>query len=311
MPGPRRAAIDIGTNSVKLLLAEVDGETVSPLLERSEQTRLGRGFYKTHRLQPDAIRQTAQVVAEFAAAAAEWKPVTTCVIATSAARDALNPSDLLEAVRQATGLTVRIISGEEEADWVFRGVLTDPALAQHPLLIVDVGGGSSEFILGNKSVQYSRNSFRLGTVRLLEHLQPADPPTAGDWEKCQALLGQFLGNQIRPVLAPALHTCSGGQVRLIATGGTSTILARMQLALRSYDRDRLEGAWLTREQVRQHRARLWSLPLSERKKIIGLPAKRADVILMGSAIFEAVMEHLDFPGLRVSTRGLRYAALMQ
>ncbi|MBI4328080.1 MAG: Ppx/GppA family phosphatase [Chloroflexi bacterium] len=311
MPGPRRAAIDIGTNSVKLLVAEVDGDTVRPLLERSEQTRLGRGFFETHRLQPDAIRQTAQVAAEFAAAASEWKPDSIGIIATSAARDALNPSELLEAVRHATGLAVRIISGEEEADWVFRGVTTDPALAHHPVLIVDVGGGSSEFILGHQSVQYSRHSFRLGTVRLLEHLQPADPPTAGDWEKCQAFLGRFLDQQIRPLLAPALRARSREPVRLVAAGGTSTVLAGIQLALTNFDRERLDGACLTREQVRQHRAHLWSLPLSERKKIIGLPPKRADVILMGSAIFEAVMEHLDFPGLRVSTRGLRYAAVRQ
>lgn len=310
-PSHCRAAIDIGTNSVKLLVAEVEGQTVTPLLESSEQTRLGRGFYETHRLQPEAIEQTARVVAEFYAAAKDWQAASISVVATSAARDALNPSDLTEAIHKATGLTVRIISGEEEADWVFHGVTSDPALAHQPLLIMDVGGGSTEFILGEKSVQHFRNSFRLGTVRLLEQLKPADPPAAQDWEKCQELLRHFLEKQIRPALAPALQSSSLEHIQLVGTGGTVTILGRIELRLRNYERDRLEGAVLTREQVEQHRAHLWSLPLADRKKIIGLPAKRADVILTGSAIFAAVMAQFNFASLRVSTRGLRYAAVMR
>ena len=148
MPAPRRAVIDIGTNSVKLLVAEVAGATVTPLLEQSEQTRLGRGFYETHRLQPEAIRQTAQAVAEFAGRAGKFSPVSTRVIATSAARDALNAAELIAAIKASAGLPVEIISGEQEADWAFLGVTSDPALAGQPLLILDVGGGSTEFILG-------------------------------------------------------------------------------------------------------------------------------------------------------------------
>jgi exopolyphosphatase/guanosine-5'-triphosphate,3'-diphosphate pyrophosphatase len=135
MPTARRAVIDVGTNSVKLLVAEVADRAVTPLLEESQQTRLGRGFYETHRLQPEAIRQTAESVAKLARRAEEWQPVPFRVIATSAARDALNPQDLLSAVRQSSGLDVEIISGEQEADWVFRGVATDPELGGQRLLI--------------------------------------------------------------------------------------------------------------------------------------------------------------------------------
>ncbi|MBI3192011.1 MAG: Ppx/GppA family phosphatase, partial [Pedosphaera parvula] len=139
MPPLRRAVIDIGTNSVKLLVAEVEGRSVTPLLERSHQTRLGRGFYQDHRLQPEAIDDTARAVAEFVAQARAWSPELTRVIATSATRDAVNQRELLDAIQHASGATVEVISGEREAEWAFHGVTSDPALAGRPLLILDIG----------------------------------------------------------------------------------------------------------------------------------------------------------------------------
>src|SRR5207253_1721266 len=115
----RRAVIDVGTNSVKLLVAEVAGHEVRPLVEESKQTRLGRGFYETHRLQAEAIATTAKAAATFADLAREQQAATIRVIATSAARDAVNPRELTSAIEEASGLKVEIISGEQEADWVF------------------------------------------------------------------------------------------------------------------------------------------------------------------------------------------------
>src|SRR2546427_10122660 len=147
-PSQRRAVIDVGTNSVKLLVAQVSGRRVDPLHEESEQTRLGSGFYETHRLQPATIVRTGRAVAEFARQAAEWSVVSTRVIATSAARDALNQDQLLAAIRAASGLAVEVIFGEQEADWAFRGGRSTPPFAGPPLLIFEVGGGSRQFILG-------------------------------------------------------------------------------------------------------------------------------------------------------------------
>src|SRR5438445_5450258 len=137
----RRAVIDVGTNSIKLLVAEVAGHDVRPLLEDSKQTRLGRGFYETHRLQPEAIATTAKAVARFAEMARERQAASIRVIATSAARDAVNPNDLTSAIAQAAGLKVEIISGEQEADWGFQGVTTDAELAREPFAVLAVGGG--------------------------------------------------------------------------------------------------------------------------------------------------------------------------
>jgi len=307
----RRAVIDVGTNSVKLLVAEVLDHAVKPLLEHSEQTRLGGGFYETHRLQPAAISRTAQAVAEFSAAAAKWAPARIRVIATSAARDALNQSELVAEIKKASGLCVEVISGEQEADWVFRGVISDPAFAGQPLLIVDVGGGSSEFILGEKEHQRFRHSFRLGTVRLLEQFKLSDPPAVAEWRACSGHLKAFIDREMAPSLERELRAMKTGDVRLVGTGGTTSIMATIQLGLARFDRDRIEGTRLTHEQVRRQRRHLWSVRLAERREIAGLPANRADVILPGVAIYEALMERFELEELLVSTRGLRFAAVME
>ncbi len=306
----KRAVIDIGTNSVKLLVAEVAGRVVRPLLEESEQTRLGRGFYQAHRLQPEAITETVTAVAKFATTAQSLKATSLRVIATSAVRDANNSAELTDAIQRASGLGVEIISGEREADLVFHGVTSDPSLAVQPLLILDVGGGSTEFILGEGSIQLFRSSFPIGTVRLLEQFPPADPPGAADCARCRDWLRHFLETQIQPTLGPELQKLVTRRVQLTATGGTATILARLQLQLEEFDRERIEATRISREQIQNERERLWSLPLDERQKLPGLPARRADVILFGVLIYEAVMEQFDLPALRVTTRGLRYAALM-
>ena len=309
-PSQRRAVIDVGTNSVKLLVAQVSGRRVDPLLEQSEQTRLGSGFYETHRLQPATIARTARAVAEFARKAAEWSVVSTRVIATSAARDALNQYELLAAICAASGLAVEVISGEQEADWAFRGVGSTPLFAGQPLLIVDVGGGSTQFILGEGDHQQFGHSFPLGTVRLMERLPHSDPPAPDGWERCQATVADFLEQHVHPVIDLELRTFSSRAVQLVGTGGTASVMARIELGLASFDRERIEALPLTQEQVRRLRERLWSLPLVERKKIAGLPTDRADVVLTGVAIYEVLMEIFGLPDLRVSTRGLRFAAVL-
>ena len=308
----KRAVIDIGTNSVKLLVAAVAGHDVRPLHEASKQTRLGKGFYETHQLQADALAQTADAVKTFATSASAFGAETIRVIATSAARDAKNPRDLTDAVAHASGLAIEIITGEQEAHLAFRGVTSDPELAAHPLLLLDVGGGSTEFILGHGSRKDFCHSFPLGSVRLLEKFPISDPPAPAELAACRAYLKEFLRREVRPKLDAELrYEFKFDRVRLVGTGGTTTILARMEAQLDDFDRDRIEAVRLSAAGVRAHVERLWSLPLAERKQVIGLPSKRADVILTGAVIYETVMEELGFTELRVSTRGLRFAAVMQ
>ena len=147
-------------------------------------------------------------------------------------------------------------------------------------------------------------------ARLLEALQVSDPPVAGELERCREEVQGTLREQVVPVIAPHLEAVRNGGLQLVGTGGTTTILARMQLQLRRYDRDLMEGLVLTAEQLAWHRDRLWSLPLAERRNIVGLPAKRADVIITGTVIFGEVLEALRLETLKVSTRGLRFAAVL-
>ncbi|MEY2465486.1 MAG: exopolyphosphatase / guanosine-5-triphosphate,3-diphosphate pyrophosphatase [Verrucomicrobiota bacterium] len=309
----RRAVIDVGTNSVKLLVAEVAGRDVRPIHEDSKQTRLGSGFYETHRLQSEPIAKTARAVARFAEIAHGMNASPIRVIATSAARDAVNPDELISAIETASGLRVEIISGDQEADWAFQGVTSDPQLATQPLLLLDVGGGSTEFILGSSGKKLFGESLPLGTVRLLEKIPHSNPPTSAELAACRAWLKSFLQSELRPRLEPAMRELklpTAPALQLVGTGGTTSILARIENQLEEFDRIRIEGTRLPHERLRWQVERLWSLPLEERQQIVGLPKKRADVILTGAAIYEAVMDQFGFAELRVSTRGLRYAAVM-
>jgi exopolyphosphatase/guanosine-5'-triphosphate,3'-diphosphate pyrophosphatase len=328
--GPvRRAVIDVGTNSIKLLVADVAGHDVRPVREESKQTRLGRGFYKHHRLQEAAIAATASAVAEFVATARAEQAASIRVIATSAAREAVNAPELTSAIEAAAGIKAHIISGEQEAEWVFQGVTTDPGLAKEPLLLLDVGGGSTEFILGGRGHRQFQRSVPLGTVRLLETIPHSDPPKPEELASCRHWLKEFLGREVEPWLKPALPEAAGrhlpkgeqssrasgagegkGAVLLVGTGGTASILGCMEAELATFDRQRLEATPLSRERLHWHVQRLWSLPLEARKEIVGLPRNRADVILTGTVIYEAIMQHLGFTRLRISTRGLRFGAVL-
>ena len=311
----RRAVIDIGTNSIKLLVAEVEGSIVRPVWEESTQTRLGHGFYPERVLQPGPIQDTAAAVSRFSGKARELGAAEVRVIATSAARQARNPEQLSKAIEKASGLPMRVITGEEEANYVFRGVTSDPRLNHKRLLLLDVGGGSAEFIVCQDQENQFAHSFELGTVRLLGELGLHDPPGKDQLAECRQKLREFFDDEIGPEVRPALERSktsgSAPDVEFVGTGGTATILAGMEASLSSFDRERIEQTRLSRSRLQWHVEHLWNMPAAQRKQVVGLPPNRADVILTGAAIYECVMGYFDFHELRVSTRGLRFAAVME
>ncbi len=306
----RRAVVDIGTNSVKLLVADVDGSTVIPLVEDSEQTRLGRGFYDTHRLAAEAIADTARAVANFIHDGKKAGARTFRVIATSAARDAVNQQELLDAVSSASGVAVEVISGSQEAELAYRGVRSDPRMQNQRLLILDVGGGSSEFIVGEDFHPEFSHSFPLGSVRLMEKLRPSDPPLPAEMAGCRAWLREFFASNVHPLLDAPL-AADRARTRLIGTGGAASILARMEFKLDKFNRDRIEDGPISVASVQNWMEKLWAMPLRERQHLVGLPKKRADVILTGMAIYEAVLNEFGFAEVWASTRGLRFAAVAE
>lgn len=308
-PTPR-AVIDVGTNSVKLLIADVTGSSVTPLHEESQQTRLGHGLYSTHSLQASAIEKTAAVVAGYARKVQDFRVKTLRVIATSAARDAKNAQTLADAVLQQSGVKLEIITGKQEAQWAFAGISSDPRLDGCPLLIMDAGGGSTQLIYGNKSREAAHHSYGVGAVRLLHKFPPSEPPLPQEMVQClDWLRGYFQAHTPQDLASWKGDPAKTPQ--FVGTGGSSSLLGAMQLGLERFDREKIESVELTADQVAQRLRQLWSLSLDERRKIPGLPANKADVVLMGVAIHEAVMREFSLPSMRISTRGFRFAALLE
>jgi exopolyphosphatase/guanosine-5'-triphosphate,3'-diphosphate pyrophosphatase len=280
----RRAVIDVGTNTVKLLVADLEYGCVMPILHLDATTRLGEGASQTHRLTPVAIARTLEVVHHYLAEARRLGATEVLALTTSATRSATNADDFL----RACPLPVEVITGEREAELIFRGAASDPSWAGERLLVMDVGGGSAEWILGQSDHIEYVVSLPVGAVRLLEEF-------GNDFAGLAAHLRQTLAAELAPFRA--------GPWRMIGTGGAIVTLA--QLAHRQVDH-----ACLTLDTIRQLVTDLNALPLAERRRVPGLPLERADIIVPGGAVFLFAMEALGAAELTVSVRALRYGALL-
>ena len=260
-----------------------------PLTAKDRTTRLGEGVDGGGRLLPTAIARTIQAVNEFQAEARASGATEITVLTTSASRDATNRDEFFDGVRQVCGLEVKLISGEREAELIFRGVSSDPEWSSAPMQVVDVGGGSAEFIQGSEGKGELFQSLPLGALRLTEKF--------GE--------GKFavLCEDLRAVLGPALARYSIRGRRMIGTGGTATTLARIEHGA-------VDHVTISREKLGALVRRLEAMPVAERKKVPGLPPERADIIVAGGAVFLVAMEVLDAGEITVSVRNLRYGALV-
>lgn len=296
--GERLAAIDVGTNTVLLLVAERTGAGLAPVLERAEITRLGRGVDATGRLDPAAIAETAAVVGEYAAAARALGASRVACVATSAARDASNGAAFFEAVRRAAGLDAAVISGDEEARLVYESAWRDFGAAGSPLAVLDVGGGSTEFTFGDGPAPRGRTSLQVGAVRLTERHVRGDPPSAAEL----AAVRDGARAALRPLAAMAAPR--GG--RLVGVAGTVTTLSAVAQALPAYDAARVHGAPLSLAEIEALVTRLAALTVAARAALPGMEPKRADVILAGAVVVAEAMRATGFDRLTVSDRGVRW-----
>ena len=301
----RRAVIDVGSNSVKLLVADV-GWRLRPVLKLRLRTGLGQGAFRTHCLQPEAIARTVDVVQTFAAEAVGLGCTSIRVLATSAAREATNSHELAQAVQRATGLSVEVISGEQEADYVFEGVSSDPLIGAQPVLIIKVGGGSTEWVVAERGVVHFRKSTRIGTVRLLEFNPLGDPPGHAALARLRATVREFVRAEVSPSLEPVLRAFCGRAVRLVGLGGSLQALARVG----GGPAGSCQRNTLRREQLVKQVELVWGLTVLERRRLSGLDAERAEVILPGGVICEAVLEQFGFEEVLISSRGPREGALL-
>lgn len=298
----RVAAIDVGTNSTRLLVAEQLGDSFRSVDRRMTITRLGQGVDRTKSLDHEALERTLATIADYAAACGEYGVQRIRVTGTSAVRDARNRDEFFIGVKTLTGQEAELLSGEEEARATFLGATNDLVTAGRKL-VVDIGGGSTEFILGESEPE-GLVSLDIGCVRMFEKHLHSDPPDEAELEALRdEVAGALKG------AAEALQVPAGTQ--LIGVAGTVAQLAVLKTGIPVYDPDVTHHAVLSHGDVRKLARRLRTLPFDQRKRIAGLEPGRVDVIVAGAEILQLVMESFDAPELIVSEKDILDGLVMQ
>jgi len=297
----RVAAVDLGTNSTRLLVTDVVDGRLDEVVRRLEITRLGEGVDERKRLLPSPIARVRNVLTDFRREAEQLGVERTLAIATSAVRDAENGEAFLGEVEWSYGFQTRLLSGEEEAQLTFRGVSLGRELAEETV-VIDIGGGSTELVVGGSDGVGFHESLDLGCVRLTERFLHSDPPTDEELAACAAavrgLLAERVASNVRPKTA-------------IGVAGTITSLAALDLGLAEYDPDQVHGHVLSSESVVTLLERLAALPVAERREIPALDPGRAPVIVAGAVILREALAHFGLDCLEASERDILDGAALE
>ncbi|MCR4290645.1 MAG: Ppx/GppA family phosphatase [Candidatus Scalindua sp.] len=297
-----KASIDLGTNTCLMLMAEVEfGYVYKVLGDYARIIRLGEGVDKTRRLQPDAIERTRTCLDEYKKiiSKAGILPADVICVATSQARDAENGREFFAKVAVELGFGFRVISGKDEARLSFKGSLL-PGMEPSSHAVVDIGGGSTEFVTVNEG-----RSIDLGSVRFTERYLKSDPITDEEFNICLAEIDNKL-----EVLVD-WRSSIPSDMQMLAVAGTATTLASWHLSLRAFDAAEVEKVQLTSGNVLRMVEDLKRMSVAERRDQVGIETKRADVLLAGAMIMWRTMEKLNFQTCNISSRGLRYGVLME
>jgi exopolyphosphatase/guanosine-5'-triphosphate,3'-diphosphate pyrophosphatase len=300
----RTAGVDIGTNSVRLLIAEAGPVKTPPEIQTLHRlmniTRLGQGVDERGYLDAEAMQRTAAVLRDYRDLIHAEKVETWEVAATSAARDASNADDFMQLVTEIMGTRPRVLSGREEAKLSFLGAtydLGDLRPRNETILVVDIGGGSTEIIVGRDDVIVEELSLDVGCVRMSERFLAGDPPGAEELREMEEF--------VRSVLVPYMPRISGYAPGLmIGLAGTVTTLSGLQQGLEKYDGYAIHHSWLSREEVGGLYERLRSLSLAERREFMRLEPGRADVIVGGTAVLVVFLRELDWDRVLVSEKDI-------
>jgi exopolyphosphatase / guanosine-5'-triphosphate,3'-diphosphate pyrophosphatase len=292
----RLAAVDIGTNSVRLLVADVDGDGENAKLHtldrRMRITRLGQGVDRTRALAPDAIDRTVDVLREYRGALDEHGVASVRATATSAARDATNRDELFTRVHDALGVEPELLSGEEEARLSFLGA-TAELDAPAPYLVVDIGGGSTEFVLGTDAPT-GLVSLDLGCVRITEQFLHSDPPAPEELSNAVAAVRDLVADV--PRVVPGVSDAA----TLVGLAGTITTVAAIEQGLPEYDPERIHHFRLDRAAVEDVFRTLATESAAQRAHNPGLEPGRVDVIVGGVVVLVGILRVLGFDTVLVS-----------
>jgi exopolyphosphatase/guanosine-5'-triphosphate,3'-diphosphate pyrophosphatase len=296
----RVAAVDLGSNSTRLLVADVDDGRLQEVARRLKVTRLGEGVDERRRLLPAPIARVRNVLTDFRRESEQLGAERTLAIATSAVRDAENGEAFLGEIEWSYGFQTRLLSGHEEALLTFRGVSTALELSEDTV-VVDIGGGSTELVLGGPHGIRFHDSLDLGCVRLTERFLHSDPPTGDELSACAAAVRALLAERVPDVRTGAA----------IGVAGTITSLAALDLGLAEYDPDKVHGHRLSRRGVVEQLARLAALPLAQRRELPALDPDRAPVIVAGAVILRETLDHFGLEVLDASERDILDGAALE
>ena len=278
----RVAAIDCGTNSIRLLIADIDGKNFREVVRDMEIVRLGQGVDETGQFHPDAIARTLAAVDKFAAEIAKRGVEKIRFCATSATRDATNRHLFVDGVRDRLGIELEVISGDEEAALSFAGAIKDLDPSNGPFLVVDIGGGSTEFVFGTSTVEAAR-SVNIGCVRMTERHFASDPATAQQIEAARS--------DIQAAIAQAAAVVPITQAKiLVAVAGTATTVAAAALDLPEYDRYAIHLSRISAQQTHDA-ATMFATSTREQRLALGyMHPGRVDVIAAGSLVLSEIMK---------------------
>jgi exopolyphosphatase / guanosine-5'-triphosphate,3'-diphosphate pyrophosphatase len=296
----RVAAVDLGTNSTRLLVADVEDGQVEELARETVITRLGEGVDERHRLLPVPITRTRNCLTDFRRRIEELGAERTLLVATSAVRDAENGEAFLGEIEWSYGFATRLLSGNEEAQLTFAGVQVGLDL-EDETLITDIGGGSTELIAGNREGLRSHVSLDLGCVRMTERYLRSDPPTRNELDACAAAVREHLRALPPPAVPPAA---------VVGVAGTATTIAAIDLKLVEYNSTLVHRHCVHRRSIDQQLERLAALPVADRRSVVGLEPQRAEVIVAGIVIARELLRHFALDKLEVSEFDLLAAAAL-
>ena len=277
----RVAAIDCGTNSIRLLIADIEGESFREVLRTMEIVRLGQGVDETGQFHPDAITRTLAAVDKFAAEIAKRGVEKIRFCATSATRDATNRHLFVDGVRERLGIEPEVISGDEEAALSFAGAIQDFHPSDGPFLVVDIGGGSTEFVFGTTAVE-SAKSVNIGCVRMTERHFANDPAQQSQVDAARADIVEAIGKAASIVPITKAKT-------LIAVAGTATTVAAAALNLSEYDRYAIHLSRITAQQVHETSQMFLTKTREERLTLGYMHPGRVDVIPAGALVLSEIM----------------------
>lgn len=294
----RVAVIDIGSNSTRLLVADVEDGRVTPIERRSTVTRLGRGVDLSGRLAAEAIEAACGAVGPYVATLQEMGAERVDAIATSAVRDAANGGAFIAELRERFALSARVLDGEEEARLTYLGA-TSEHFPEEPTVVIDIGGGSTELIVGEGRTIDWHTSLQAGVVRHSERHLTSDPPAPVELEA--------LADDLRALIDRATVEAPGATAG-IAVAGTPTSLAAIELELDPYDPKRVHGHVLELPNIQRMLSQLASVPLTRRTEIRGLHADRAPTIVAGVVTLIEVMRAFDLERITVSEHDILYGA---